>query len=361
MSLIPSRSVGKAGEKRKLSSPSADLWRSDPFEPLQGIPTARREVEPVFRPKPDFSENPEIAAWGNQTRPFNPRVTRLTHWIGCVTCLALIGTTLTFLISNHDVEVPANNLSADDLGASDSEIQNEAEQIVRNFLNENSVEKLARFVRHPDITLPRMREYYGRKGASALRASIMRFLDHRGELEAGHKSFHWLQFELENQTARTAIFEATDAGVKLDWESFVYYSDIPWESFLDSEPSESIEFRVLVQPVMYYNHAFTDPGEYLAMKLTDPFRRQSCWGYAERNSATGAELRRLVNRALRASSLTNASRLFETRTDLESGMESVGIAMEPLKLLLKIRFPQNGSGRGQVLIEEVVSDHWVKA
>ena len=80
-------------------------------------------------------------------------------------------------------------------------------------------------------------------------------------------------------SARTAIVEMTEDGPKLDWESFVFYAELPWEQYLAKQPKEPIAFRVRCTRGNYFNNDYIDSEYLLCLRLTVPHSDASCWGY----------------------------------------------------------------------------------
>ena len=72
-------------------------------------------------------------------------------------------------------------------------------------------------------------------------------------MRIGGVDFVALKFQLEDGERRMAAFEATSFGPKLDWESYVGYSEIPWEKFVSDRPDVLHRFRVNALRGDYFN------------------------------------------------------------------------------------------------------------
>jgi hypothetical protein len=153
------------------------------------------------------------------------------------------------------------------------------------------------------------------------------------------------EFNTETQTARRGTlttlrvrpnghddqilaFSETPEGIKIDWESWVGWSDMPWASFLESNPATDQVFRLFLSPIDYYNFGFSDDRKWQSYRLESPAGAHSLFGYAERDS--------LLNARLRPESATKKS-----------------------ALTLSLKFPETGTSRNQVLIGGIVAEDWI--
>lgn len=124
-----------------------------------------------------------------------------------------------------------------------------------------------------------------------------------------------------------AFVDGTD-GLKVDWESWVGWSEMPWEKLIEARPTQPILIRAMLKWTDYYNFDFSDESKWSSYRLVSPDGEHTLYGYVERNS--------LLDQRMRPSE------------------QSVSIAVT-----LKIRFPQDSGKRNQTVIEEYVSDGWV--
>lgn len=117
-------------------------------------------------------------------------------------------------------------------------------------------------------------------------------------------------------------------GLKIDWESWVGWSEMPWDKLIESRPTRPVLVRATLRWVDYFNFDFSDESKWRSYRLVSPDGEHTLYGYAERNS--------LLDQRLRPADQT----------------ASVAVT-------LRIRFPGEGDSRNQVLIDEYVADGWV--
>lgn len=117
-------------------------------------------------------------------------------------------------------------------------------------------------------------------------------------------------------------------GLKIDWESWVGWSEMPWDKLIESRPASPVLVRAMLKWVDYYNFNFSDESKWRSYRLVSPDGEHTLYGYAARNSLLDQRLR--------------------------PGEQSATVAVT-----LKIRFPEETESRNQALIDEYVSDGWV--
>lgn len=211
-----------------------------------------------------------------------------------------------------------------------------AADTARDFLATSSVDDRARFVRHPEITRERMTSWHSAN--RPLRPlAVTSFHERWAEESVGDHTFVMLYMEMADFTTRAiALEKLPDGGLLVDWESFESWSELPWTQYLESEPAESTEFRVIAERDTYFNFAFADSSTWLCFRLNDPANEAHGWGYCRTDSEVANALRHLFRR------------------QRQQGTSQV-------KAMLRLRFAGAERGRRQVLIESLVQDHWLKA
>jgi hypothetical protein len=127
---------------------------------------------------------------------------------------------------------------------------------------------------------------------------------------------------------KTITFSETPEGVRIDWESWVGWSEMPWGAYLEAKPKEATVFRVNLSAVEYYNVAFTDDTKWKSYRLESPDGKHAIYGYAEVGSVLNAKLRPPPD------------------------IKSVG-------MILAVRFPENAASGNQVIIEKCIAEGWV--
>ena len=206
---------------------------------------------------------------------------------------------------------------------------------VTQFLAASTIEERAALVRHPDITRPRMEKWYN--PTNPLKAQkLLELHDISSEQTIDGITFLLLSMDLDDFTQRAiAVEKRPDGSFLIDWESFVFWSEMRWPEFLSKEPQGSQEFRVSVEIDSYFNFGYENPQQWFCYKLTDPENWAHCWGYCDINSEVGSKINRMIRR------------------QRQQGEDKI-------KAILKLKFDDAGRGRSQVIIEDVMQDGWVK-
>ena len=117
-------------------------------------------------------------------------------------------------------------------------------------------------------------------------------------------------------------------GLKIDWESWVGWSEMPWDEMIETRPSKPILIRAMLKWIDYYNFAFSDESKWRSYRLVSPDGEHMLYGYVDRNSPLDQKMR--------------------------PGEPTATVAVT-----LKIHFPEGEAAGKQVVISEYVSDGWV--
>lgn len=213
-------------------------------------------------------------------------------------------------------------------------------EVLGRFFGAASLEEMAKEVRHPDETLPRMRRYYA--STPVLPRKIVREHGPWEEITVGEKDFLIGTVELDDLRTLDVILETPASGEpKVDWEASVNWSEIPWREFVKNPTEETVEFRVVASPADYYNHAFQDKAkDYFCFRVEDPEKFASAWAYCEKNSEAALKLHSYLRRARQRGILDRERRPY-------------------IRCVLRLRFPPDGMKSNQMLIEDFVRAGWV--
>ncbi len=206
-----------------------------------------------------------------------------------------------------------------------AELTADAEAVARKFLNAGTVDEILRTVRNPELAESRMREFYPDGKIEA--PGMAQFNSGAGLVTRG--KLHSFPVVTSEHEERSLAFIETPQGLKIDWESWVGWSDIPWQKFLAEKPAESHVFRVILASVDYYNFAFSDDQKWQCYRLESPNLEQTIYGYAEKNSALDAKLRPTTGG-------------------------------QPVLMTLALKFPPDAQSDSQVEIEGLVCEGWVE-
>lgn len=205
------------------------------------------------------------------------------------------------------------------------ELVREAEVLARKFLNAATVDEMLTTVRNPELAESRMRAFY-RDGK--IEAPGMSQFNSGAALVTRGK-LHSFPVLTRDHEERSLAFIETPQGLKIDWESWVGWSDMPWKDFLSTKPWGSHVFRVILASVDYYNFGFSDDTKWQCYRLESPDREHAVYGYAEKNSALDAKLR------------PNAGE-------------------QTVQMTLALKFPPDAKSDSQVEIERLVCEGWVE-
>jgi hypothetical protein len=208
---------------------------------------------------------------------------------------------------------------------SESSLAAEAEPLARKFLEATEVEEILPLVRDPGVVESRIRKQYADgkipavgfsqfnvSGSGVRRGSAISYLVRTGD-----------------QEQKSMDFIDGPGGLKIDWESWVGWSEISWQELVQSKSTTAHVFRLYLSPVEYYNFDFKDDLKWQAYRLESPDQETSIYGYVEKGSMLDKQIR--------------------PTTDVKS-----------LPLTLSLRFPEKAASSNQVLIERLVTDGWVE-
>ncbi len=210
-------------------------------------------------------------------------------------------------------------------GRSDEAVLAEAKPLVEKFLAATSVDELLPWVRHPEISGPRMADYYpdGKveaAGLSRLNPTVQMTVS---------EDLRSITVVTESYDIKPLVVSVTPGAMKVDWESWVGWSSMSWEEFRKTRPTTPQEFRVILSAVEYYNFAFSDDRRWQAYRLESPDRENSIYGYAEKGSTMDQQLR-----------------------------PNLDVKTRPLMLSLK--FPEGAVSGDQVEIVQFLTEGWVE-
>lgn len=201
----------------------------------------------------------------------------------------------------------------------------EAEPLARSFLQARTVAELLAVVRHPTITGPRIQERH--PDGQIKPPGIESFAE--GGAVVLNQSTAVVKVRTATFEEREVSFYRSAEGWKIDWESWVGWSDMPWDEFKDRQPKTPTRFRVRLKPIIYYNFGFSDDQKWRSYLVESPDGNHRLFAYVER----GSRVDNKINLA-----------------DSPGGGDYV----------LDLRFPADAAGGNQVLIEERVADGWVE-
>ncbi len=223
----------------------------------------------------------------------------------------------------------------------------EAQEVLSRFFKAETVEAMAAFVRHPEVTLPRMKEYYRRSGMPRQIYAVTDDWGMESNWQKAGVDFLFTSILADKTTRMAAALEVPKDGSppRLDWESFVSWSEVPWSDFLKTTSEQPGDYRVTITPTDYYNGPFQDRSRYYAFVVKDPANFGTCYAYCEVDSPRALKLMECIRQA----------RLKGYVTTPAPGEMEQGIA----KVILRLHFPPDGKQFNQAAIDGFIWNDWV--
>lgn len=208
---------------------------------------------------------------------------------------------------------------------SEAAVLGEAEPLTRKFLAATTVEEILPIVRDPAVAEARIRKAHPDGKIAA--PGISQFNAGQGMLATG--GLYSIPVLTRDQEAKSLAFVQTPEGLKIDWESWVGWSEISWGEFRTTKPVVGQAFRVILSPVDYYNFDFTDDSKWKSYRLESPDKEHAIYGYVEKGS------------------------LLDRQVHLDEDKKSS-------LMMLSLKFPENAISDSQVEIERYICDGWVE-
>jgi hypothetical protein len=222
------------------------------------------------------------------------------------------------------VQLPAQqHEKAADAPLSDVAFLAAAEPMAGKFLSATSIAELLPLVRNPQTAEPRLRSIHPDGKVAA--PGMSDFNTTREVIRHGQSMT--VKIRTSGMDEKPLAFFITPEGLKIDWESWVGWSEMPWDEFLTTKPVSAKLFRVWLSPVDYYNFGFTDDLKWQSYLFESPDGEHAVYGYVERGSVLDNRLR-----------------------------PSPDVKKTPLAVTLS--FPENATSRNQVLVGKVLAEGW---
>jgi hypothetical protein len=186
---------------------------------------------------------------------------------------------------------------------------------------------MLQYVREPSRVEPLMQQYYTDQG-DIIPVDYRTLLTR--ETLTVHKRFISGVVETNDLKKVNVVIEKTPDTYKVDWESYVAYSEMSMERFRQSKPKESKLFRVLLTPENYWNNEFTDSKSLRCYRLTNREGTEQFFGYVNIDNPTYDH----ISQAL------------------------VGAPNRTIHCVLRLRYPEKSSEARQVEITEYLETGW---
>ena len=317
-----------------------------PAEPSQAKIHHRINPErtPNFTPKHEIDLSVETTGeWGGGAPQENSIAFRRTLTIAIITLLLSAIAVTAYLLRSTWARP---DFPADNGGQLESPIQSVemAKATMDRFFGAGTVEDMAKEVRHPEITLPRMKAWYARNSRSP---HIVEYTpDWREQDNYADKgvNFIFTIVKLDSLNERQVFLEIPKDGTapKIDWEHLTGWSETTWIEFLKSTSIQPGEFRVTITPTDYYNGHFSDRSRYLAFTVKDRDNSGSCTAYCDAGTNLGNLLLKSIREARKLNSVDEVT--------------GDGVA----RVILRLRYLPEGQKFNQATIDALVWDDWLE-
>lgn len=305
------------------------------------------ERAPTFSPKHEADLSAEgTGKWGESGPADSSPVFRRTLTLALVTLLlGAVGVTAFMLKSYFAPHQPQK--VEEESEESPTQSVDGAKSAIERFFAATSVEDMAKEVRHPDTTLPRMKAWYAQRGTPAHTVEFTqdwRELDNYG---GSGVNFIFTTIRLDGLKNYAVALEVPKDGStpKIDWENLVAWSATPWSDFLKTTSERPADFRVTITPTDYYNGFYSDRARYLAFRVSDPENFGSCYAYCEVNTS----LAKLLLKAVR-----------EARQSGQPGLTDPVTGEGIAQVILRLRYLPEGQKFNQASIEALVWNSWLE-
>ena len=199
-----------------------------------------------------------------------------------------------------------------------------AEPMARAFLEAETAEDILPLVYQPERIRKLLQDRYP---DGKIPASGMAKFNANGRVSY-KDSFAAVTILTPEYESKQLAFIDGDNGLKIDWESWVGWSEVSWPVLLETKPETPVLVRVMARWVDYYNFGFSDENAWRSYRLVSPDGRHTLYGYVDRNS--------LLDQRLRPSEPTAS-----------------------IAVTLKIHFRPDEQSDNQVVVDSFISDGWV--
>lgn len=191
---------------------------------------------------------------------------------------------------------------------------------VRYFLEATTLDERKIFSRSLQRVEPLMIEYYETHDPGPIKYDSLSSQHDSVPL----KDYYLIGVTLDDLSTAYAIVTIEQDRFLVDWESFVGYSEMSLDKFMEEQPNSPTLFRLRVKPDDYYNFNFTAE-DYQCLHLSDRNQTTVIYGY-------------LLKGAGPISSLQPGQEEFFT---------------------LHLRYPETSKTANQVIIDKVITSGWI--
>jgi hypothetical protein len=204
------------------------------------------------------------------------------------------------------------------------------ETTLRSYFAADSIDELAKWVRHPNRVRPLMEAWYA---THPLQRDPMVKMTEFVQLPIDDRGSFWRARirTVSGRAVEVYLEEQPDGSVKIGWETLVGYQPMAWDDYIRSRSTGSLDFRITAQPDTFYSHEFADSNRWVCYRLTAPQSEEVAYGYVERGHPAAAFLENFFR---------------------ENGGR-------PAQLILRLNTPAGLNSPRGLVIEDVLSIRWL--
>ena len=109
-----------------------------------------------------------------------------------------------------------------------------SEKLLGKFFAVKNVEDFAPIVRNPEVTMPRIRKWYESR---PLKFAKIKKIGYRDDIRAKGQMASVL-IQRADYAVKAVALEKTVDGYRVDWESWVGWTELNWDDFFKERPTE---------------------------------------------------------------------------------------------------------------------------
>jgi len=202
-----------------------------------------------------------------------------------------------------------------------------AREVLIRYLEASSLDERLPLIRNLSAVSGTISDYYKTEDSGPIAYSDVGLIG----VEGADLRFIGLTVKFSGGVTKMVGLEYTADGYKVDWPSFVIYSEMDWDEFMETKPKLDRRFRVLAKKSDYFNYGF-NADEYQSYEMTIPYAYgPSIYGYVRLGSSVHDELAKL----------------------------SAIAPGQKIPLVVDLAFPSSPKTNNMVLIKRLVSNGWM--
>ena len=166
-----------------------------------------------------------------------------------------------------------------------------AKDVLMKFMEAKSVDDRLPLVQSPAKVERQMRDYYNRHPYPMAPESVEFKLANKLE-DSESRFFVFEVTTTQQKLAFPVAIEETDAGLKVDWRSFVEFHDNMLGRFMNVYQAQPERFRVMMERAHYFKDDVPDKGSKLCLRIKSPIPGFEGYAFVSKDTVIGRELDR---------------------------------------------------------------------